>query len=455
MNQKATYVRKSSEQIPIENSTGELKAYHSSIIQVIADPHEVGLESAYHYFDNGLLVVKEGYVTDIGDYADVIGRQDNNIQIIDYRDKFITAGFVDTHIHYPQTGMIASYGEQLLDWLQNYTFPEEERFKDPEYALKVAKIFLDELLCNGTTTALVFGTVHKQSVDVFFQEAKQRNMRMIAGKVLMDRNAPDYLTDTAESGYLDSVELINKWHNSGRLSYAVTPRFAPTSSEAQLDIVGQLLREYPSVYMHTHLSENKQEIEWVKSLFPERKGYLDVYDHHQLLHPRSVFAHGVHLSDCECQRLAETGSAIAFCPTSNLFLGSGLFDLNRIESFGIRVGMGTDVGAGTTFSLMQTMSEAYKIMQLQQEKLHPIKSLYQATLGGAKALYLDDKIGSLEIGKEADFVVLEPKATTLMQFRMQQAKTLEEKLFVLMSLGDDRTVYATYVCGSLAYKSNS
>ncbi len=383
---------------------------------------------------------------------ETIAKHNGDMKMINYQDKIITAGFVDTHIHYPQTGMIASYGEQLLDWLENYTFPEEERFKDPEYAAKVAKIFLDELASNGTTTALVFGTVHKQSVDVFFQEAKRRDLRMICGKVLMDRNAPEYLTDTPGSGYQDSKDLIEKWHGNGRLSYAVTPRFAPTSSPEQLATVGQLLKEYPSVYMHTHLSENKQEIEWVKSLFPEREGYLDVYDHYGLLHQRSVFAHGVHLSDCECQRLSDTGSAIAFCPTSNLFLGSGLFDLTRLEEYGVRVGMGTDVGAGTSFSLMQTMSEAYKVMQLQQQKLHPVKSLYQATLGGAKALYLDDKIGSLEVGKEADFVVLEPNATTLMKFRMQQAKTLEEKLFVLMSLGDDRTVHATYINGNLAYK---
>lgn len=427
--------------------------YRSSIIQLVADPSEVGIEQAYRYFDDGLLVVENGLITDVGDYVETLAKQNGALEMVNYQDKIITAGFVDTHIHYPQTGMIASYGEQLLDWLENYTFPEEERFKDPVYAAKVAKIFLDELATNGTTTALVFGTVHKQSVDVFFQEAKRRNLRMIAGKVLMDRNAPDYLTDTPECGYQDSKELIEKWHDNGRLSYAVTPRFAPTSSPEQLDMVGKLLQEYPTVYMHTHLSENKQEIEWVKFLFPEREGYLDVYDHHGLLHPRSVFAHGVHLSDCECQRLSDTGSAIAFCPTSNLFLGSGLFDLNRIEEFGIRVGMGTDVGAGTSFSLMQTMSEAYKIMQLQQKKLHPMKSLYQATLGGAKALYLDDKIGSLEVGKEADFVVLEPNATTLMKFRMQQAKTLEEKLFVLMSLGDDRTVHATYIYGDLAYKA--
>jgi guanine deaminase len=431
--------------------TTQRKAYRASLLHSIADPKDVGLENSYQFFEDGMIVVENGHIVDIGSATDILARHTKPMKIKTYKDKLITSGFIDTHIHYPQTGMIASYGEQLLDWLENYTFPEERRFQNPIYALKVAKLFLDELASNGTTTALVFGTVHKESVDVFFGEAKRRNLRMICGKVLMDRNAPDYLTDTPESGYQASKELIEKWHNRGRLHYAVTPRFAPTSTPEQLAMVGKLLDEYPSVYMHTHLSENKKEIEWVLDLFPERDSYLDVYDHYGLLHKRSVFAHGIHLSDCECQRLADTESAIAFCPTSNLFLGSGLFKLNKMEDKGIRVGMGTDVGAGTSFSILQTMSEAYKIMQLQQEKLHPIKSLYLATLGGAKALHLEDKIGNLEVGKEADFVVLNLHATQLMRFRMNQATTLEEKLFVLMSLGDDRTVCETYIYGDLAY----
>jgi guanine deaminase len=431
--------------------TTQRKAYRASILHSIADPKDVGLENSYQFFEDGMIVVENGHIVDIGSATDILARHTKPMKIKTYKDKLITSGFIDTHIHYPQTGMIASYGEQLLDWLENYTFPEERRFKNPIYALKVAKLFLDELASNGTTTALVFGTVHKESVDVFFGEAERRNLRMICGKVLMDRNAPDYLTDTPESGYQASKELIEKWHNRGRLHYAVTPRFAPTSTPEQLAMVGKLLEEYPDVYMHTHLSENKKEIEWVLDLFPERESYLDVYDHYGLLHKRSVFAHGIHLSDCECQRLADTESAIAFCPTSNLFLGSGLFKLNKMEDKGIRVGMGTDVGAGTSFSILQTMSEAYKIMQLQQEKLHPIKSLFLATLGGAKALHLEDKIGNLEIGKEADFVVLDLHATQLMRFRMNQATTLEEKLFVLMSLGDDRTVCETYIYGDLAY----
>ncbi|OIN27910.1 guanine deaminase [Vibrio barjaei] len=431
--------------------TSQRKAYRASILHSIADPKDVGLENSYEFFEDGMIVVEHGHIIDIGSATDVLARHPKPLKVTTYKNKLITSGFIDTHIHYPQTGMIASYGEQLLDWLENYTFPEERRFKNPVYAHKVAKLFLDELASNGTTTALVFGTVHKESVDVFFEEAEKRKLRMIAGKVLMDRNAPDYLTDTPESGYQASKELIEKWHNRGRLLYAVTPRFAPTSTPEQLATVGKLLEEYPDVYMHTHLSENKKEIEWVLDLFPERESYLDVYDHYGLLHKRSVFAHGIHLSDCECQRLADTESAIAFCPTSNLFLGSGLFKLNKLEEHGVRVGMGTDVGAGTSFSILQTMSEAYKIMQLQQEKLHPLKSLYLATLGGAKSLHLEDKIGNLAVGKEADFVVLDLHATQLMRFRMKQATTLEEKLFVLMSLGDDRTVCETYIFGDKAY----
>lgn len=431
--------------------TTQRNAYRAAILHSIADPKDVGLENSYQFFDDGMIVVEDGHIIDIGETETVIARQPNDLKITEYEDKLITSGFIDTHIHYPQTGMIASYGEQLLDWLENYTFPEERRFKNPIYALKVARLFFDELASNGTTTALVFGTVHKESVDVFFGEAERRNLRMIAGKVLMDRNAPDYLTDTPESGYQASKELIERWHNRGRLLYAVTPRFAPTSTPEQLATVGKLLEEYPDVYMHTHLSENKKEIEWVLDLFPERDSYLDVYDHYGLLHKRSVFAHGIHLSDCECQRLADTESAIAFCPTSNLFLGSGLFKLPKLEEYGVRIGMGTDVGAGTSFSILQTMSEAYKIMQLQQEKLHPLKSLFLATLGGARSLHLEDKIGNLEVGKEADFVVLDLHATQLMRFRMNQAKTLEEKLFVLMSLGDDRTVCETFIYGDKAY----
>ena len=431
--------------------TSPVKAYRAAILHSIADPAVVGVEQSYEYFEDGLLVIDNGQVAKVGHAADLLPSL-KGVEITEYRDALITPGFIDTHIHYPQTGMIASYGEQLLDWLNTYTFPTEQQFADKAHASDVAGIFLKELLRNGTTTALVFGTVHKQSVDAFFEAAEALNLRMIAGKVLMDRNAPDYLTDTAESGYQESKALIERWHGKGRLHYAVTPRFAPTSSPEQLTLAGKLLGEYPDLYMHTHLSENRKEIEWVKALFPERKGYLDVYDHYKLIGARSVFAHGVHLCDDECKRLAETGSAVAFCPTSNLFLGSGLFDLNKLEAHGVRVGLGTDVGAGTSFSQLQSLNEAYKIMQLQGKKLDPFKSLYLATLGGANALYLDDKIGNFESGKDADFVVLDYNATPLISYRMQQAKTLDEKLFALTMLGDDRAVKETFAAGQSVHR---
>ena len=431
--------------------TSHVKAYRAAILHSIADPALVGDAQSYEYFEDGVLVVDNGHVAKVGHANDLLPTL-SGVEVIQYRDALITPGFIDTHIHYPQTGMIAAYGEQLLDWLNTYTFPTEKQFADPAHAADVANIFLKELLRNGTTTALVFASVHKQSVDAFFTASEALNLRMIAGKVMMDRNAPDYLTDTAQSSYDDSKELIERWHGKARLHYAVTPRFAPTSTPEQLTAAGKLLQEYDGLYMHTHLSENVDEIAWVKSLFPQQKGYLDVYDHFQLLSERSMFAHGVHLCDEECQRLAETGSAVSHCPTSNLFLGSGLFNLKQAEQFGVNVGLGTDVGAGTSFSMLQTLNEAYKVQQLQRNKLSPFKSLYLATLGGAQALRLDDKIGSFASGNDADFIVLDYHATPLLSYRLQQAKDLEEKLFVLMTIGDDRAVQETFAAGQSVHK---
>ncbi|WP_197984076.1 MULTISPECIES: guanine deaminase [unclassified Pseudomonas] len=428
------------------------KAYRAAIIHSIADPAEVAVEASYEYFEDGLMLVENGKILALGTAEDLLGTLTDDVEIVSYQDALITAGFIDTHIHLPQTGMVGSYGEQLLDWLNTYVFPCEKQFEDPEHSAQVADIFLKELLRNGTTTALVFGSRHKESVEALFSAAEKLNLRLIAGKVMMDRNAPDYLVDTAESSYVDSKALIERWHGKGRLHYAVTPRFAPTSTPEQLTLAGQLLTEYPDLYMQTHISENLKEVEWVKALFPERKNYLDVYDHFNLLGERSVFAHGVHLCDQECERLAETGSAIAFCPTSNFFLGSGLFNLPMAEKHKVNVGLGTDVGAGTSFSLLHTLNEAYKVMQLQGAKLSPFKSLYLATLGGARALRLEDKIGNLQPGSEADFVVLDFNATPLLSYRMSQATSIEEQLFVLMTLGDDRTVSETYSAGVLVHK---
>ncbi|MFC2971155.1 guanine deaminase [Azotobacter bryophylli] len=433
----------------------QTRAYRAALLHCLADPREVGGEASHEYFADGLLVVEDGRVVQLGDSGSLLPKLAAGVEVVEYADALIVPGFVDTHVHYPQMGVIGSYGTQLLDWLETYTFPAEGRFADPAHARDQAGLFLRELLRNGTTTALVFSTVHPQSVDAFFEAAEKLNLRMIAGKVLMDRNAPDYLTDTAESGYAQSRALIERWHGKGRLHYAVTPRFAPTSTPEQLRLAGQLLGEYPGLYLHTHLSENRQEIDWVRQLFPERSGYLDVYDHYRLLGARSVFAHGVHLCDEECRRLGETGSAVAFCPTSNLFLGSGLLDLARLEGHGVRVGLGTDIGGGTSFSQLHTLSDAYKVLQLQGQSLDPFKALYLATLGGARALYLDDRIGNLQPGKEADFVVLDYRATPLITHRLGEARTLAERLFALMILGDDRAVLETFAAGRSVHRRGS
>jgi len=307
-------------------------------------------------------------------------------------------------------------------------------------------------LRNGATTARMVGTVHPESVEAFFAASQARRMRMFAGKVLMDRKAQAYLKDTPQSGCDDSRALIERWHRNGRLSYAVTPRFALTSSAEQLARSGELLAEHAGLYRHTHLSESEEEVAQVLRLFPDRSSYLDVYDHFNLLGERSVFAHGVHLQDADCERLADTGSALAFCPSSNLFLGSGLFDLAKMESHQVNVGLGTDVGAGTSFSLLRTLNEAYKVQQLRQHSLSPLKSLYLATLGGARALRLQDRLGNFETGKEADFLVLDCHATPLLSYRMARAERIEERLFALMTLGDDRAVREAFVMGKSAFK---
>lgn len=430
-------------------SQPESHAYRARILHFLGEPADSG-EAAWQYFDDGALLVEQGYVRAVGPAEQML--QNFTGPVEDFSHHLIVPGFVDCHIHYPQTEMIAAYGEQLLSWLQNYTFPTEEKFSDPQYAASVAEFFLGELLRNGTTTALVFASVHPQAVNAFFNEAQKRNLCMIAGKVLMDRNTPADLCDTAEIGYQQSRELIRRWHGVGRLRYAVTPRFAITSTQQQLTKAAELLREFPDVYLHTHLAENLAEVDEVKHLFPEAEDYLDVYDKAGLLGRRSIFAHGIHLCDRECARLAQTHSVVAHCPTSNLFLGSGLFDMAKMRRFGVRVGMGTDVGAGTSFSLLRTMDEAYKVQQLRGDKLDPFRALYMATLGGARALDLDGRIGNFETGKEADFCVLDLQATPLLQFRLQHSRSLSDLLFVLQTLGDDRLISRTYAMGRCVHQ---
>lgn len=433
-----------------QKSLKAIRGNFLDIVKTVEQPEEI--ESHLRFIEDGLMLVRSGKVEWFGQWEEGKHLIPEGIRVRDYSGKMIVPGFIDTHIHYPQSEMVGAYGEQLLEWLNKHTFPAERRYNDIEYAREMSAFFIKQLLRNGTTTALVFGTVHPESVDALFEAAHNINMRMIAGKVMMDRNAPDYLLDTAETSYTQSKALIERWHRNGRLLYAITPRFAPTSTPEQLAMAQRLREEYPDTYLHTHLCENKDEIAWVKSLYPDRKNYLDVYHHYGLTGKNSVFAHCVHLEEQEWDCLRDSGSSIAFCPTSNLYLGSGLFNLKKAWHKQIKVGMGTDIGAGTTFNMLQTLNEAYKVMQLQGCRMSAYEAFYLATLGGAKALGLDDIIGNFNVGKEADFVVLEPTATPLQQLRYDNSVTLMDKLFVMMTLGDDRSIYRTYVDGQLVYE---
>ena len=432
------------------STSPQLTAIRGEIVHVLADPtHDA---RSLEHFADGVLIVRAGHVAECGPAPELLAKLPAGTPLADYRGKLILPGFVDTHVHYPQTDIIASHGEQLLEWLEKYTFPAEQRFADPAHAAEVAGFFCDELLRNGTTTAAAFATVHPASVDALFEAAQARRMRMITGKVLMDRNCPDFLRDSAETGYAASKALIERWHDRGRLLYAVTPRFAPTSTPAQMRLAGQLFREHPGVFLQSHLAENRAEVAWVAQLHPEARSYLDVYAHAGQLGMRAVFAHCLWLDDADRRRMAEAGAAMSFCPTSNLFLGSGLFDLRRAHELGVRVGLGTDVGGGTSFSMLQTLNEAYKVLQLGGQSLSAAGAFHLATLGGAHSLYLDDRIGNFMPGKEADFVVLDPRATPLLARRSAACATLEERLFALMMLGDDRAVAATHVMGTPAWR---
>ncbi|RLA32533.1 MAG: guanine deaminase [Gammaproteobacteria bacterium] len=423
------------------------KAFRAEILHCLGDPGEHADATQVEYFADGLLIVEDGYVAGLGDAETLLPGLADDIELIDQRGNLICPGFIDCHVHFSQVDIIASYGEQLLDWLNRYAYPAEQRFSDAQYADEVANFFTDELLRNGTTTALVFPTVHEESVDAIFSAASKRNMRLLSGKILMDQHCPESVRDDAESAYSVSRRLLEKWHGKGRLGYALTPRFAVTSSEAQLAAVGKLAAEFPDVHIHTHLAENHEEVDLIAKQFPWSRSYLDVYDHFGLVRERSVFAHCLHLDDMDREHMANSGSAIAFCPTSNLFLGSGLFDLRSARESGIRVGLATDVGGGTSLNMLRTMSEAYKVLHLESQSLPGFRALYLATLGAAEALYLDDKIGNFATGKEADFVVLNYAGAEITTRRLAKAGDIAEKLFALIMLGDDRNVSATHVMG--------
>lgn len=425
-----------------------LQAFKGSILFFTEDPDRIDPQQALTYYEEGMLLVEQGYIKTVGPFADLVKTLSHEVEITDYSNNLIIPGFIDTHIHYPQTDIIASYGKQLLEWLDKCAFPIEGRFNDADYAGEVADFFLQELLKNGTTTAQVMCTVHQQSAEILFQKALEKNLRLIAGKTLMNCNAPGYLLDDSSLGFDASLALIEKWHGQGRLSYAVTPRFAITSTESQLEKAAELLNSHIGLYLHTHLSENRAETEMVKTLFPWSRDYLDVYERHELVGHRTTFAHAIHLSQQETERIAVSEAAISFCPSSNLFIGSGLFNLENATKAGIPVGIGTDVGGGTSFSILKTLAEGYKVLQLQGQSFSALKAFYLATLGGAKALGLEEKIGSFLPGREADFTVLNFNATPLIERRVAMSKTLEERLFILMMLGDERSITETHIMGT-------
>jgi guanine deaminase len=437
--------------------TNGITALRGTIVTCRDDPFLTDPRKAFATVSDGVVLCRNGLIEAVGPAADIMPSLPAGTPVTHHEGCLIVPGFIDTHVHYVQTGMIASPGTQLLDWLDRYAFPAEMAFKDAAHAEAMARVFCDELLRNGTTTALVFCAVYPQSVDALFAEAERRGMRMIAGKVLMDRNAPGALRDSAQQGYDDSKALIARWHGRGRSLYAITPRFAGTSTPAQLDAAGSLWREHPDVRVQTHIAENRREIEWTAELFPSRKNYLDIYDHHGLIGRRAVLAHGVHLSEDELCRCHESGTAIAHCPTSNLFLGSGLFQAGKAKDRKrpVEVGLGTDIGGGTSFSLLTTMGAAYEVAQLNGRTLSAVEAFYLATLGGARALALEDRIGSIAPGREADLAVLDPKATPLLALRNARADSIEDVLFALMILGDDRAVRATYVAGTPAHQRDA
>ena len=425
----------------------EPRILRGQTLRFVADPF-TDPEAALRHEADGAVLLSGGRIAALGPAAEILAAHPG-VPVEDWRGHLLMAGFIDTHVHYPQMPIIASYGKQLLDWLNDYTFPAELAFADPAHAAAIAGQFLDELARNGTTTASVYCTVHPQSVDAFFAAAAARDMRMAAGKVLMDRHAPPGLTDDAQRGHDDSAALIARWHGKGRATYVVTPRFAVTSTPAQLQAAGALWHAHPGTLMQTHADENHNEIAWVGRLFPEAPDYLGVYEQYGLVGPGANFGHCIHLTAREIAMLRATGSGISHCPTSNLFIGSGLFDMAglRAGAAAVSVGLGTDVGGGSSFSMFATMKAAYEVAQLRGHSLHPAQAFWLATIGGARLLQMEAQVGNLAPGMEADIIVLDPASRPLLAQRTARASGLADLLFALMILGDDRAVRATYAAG--------
>lgn len=430
------------------------EAHRGALLHFLDDPGNQPdpVAGSLEHIEDGLLVVYEGKVLATGDASVLLPRLPAGTPVTEWHDRLLVPGFIDTHVHMPQLGVMASYGTQLLDWLETYTFPHEARFRDGDWAQAEAQRFTDLLLAHGTTSGLVFCTSHPTSVNALFEAAEDRGMGLTAGKVMMDRHAPDDLTDTTQGSYDDSLALLEKWHRHGRQGYAITPRFAATSSPEQLALAGKLAKDHPDVMVQTHWAENTGEIQWISELFPERSSYLDVYDHYGLLGDHTVLAHGIHIDNWDRSRLAKTGTRIAFCPTSNTFLGSGLFDFRCARESGVTVGLASDVGGGTSLSMLATMAEAYKVCRLRGQTLTPWQAFYLTTLGNARVLHQDGETGSFQPGRYADFVVLDPGATPALDMKQVYTTTLAETLFSLMILGDDRTIAATAVAGEVRYR---
>jgi guanine deaminase len=423
-----------------------VKILRGRVLSFLAEPKGPDDTESYRYIEDGAVIVAEGKVVMVGEFDAAKANRPGH-EIIDHRPNLIVPGFIDTHIHYPQMQVVGSYASALLEWLNTYTFPEESRFGDGDYAARIAGVFFDELIRNGTTTTAAYCTTHPASVDAFFTEAASRNMLMLGGKVMMDRNAPEALLDTPKSAYDDSKALIARWHGKGRALYAISPRFAITSSPAQMEAVETLAREHPDLHIQTHASENLAEVELARELYPNLPDYIGIYERYHLLGPKTLLGHCIHLSHRETQVLSESGTVAVFCPTSNLFIGSGMFDYQRLRLHGVRVAVATDIGGGTSYSMLRTLDEGYKVLQLRGQRLNPLQSFYMMTLGNARALSLEGRVGALTPGADADIVVLDVRATPQLDMRMEAVGSLVEELFLLQTCGDDRAVAETYVAG--------
>jgi guanine deaminase len=429
----------------VKHDPQSVKIIRGRVLTFVEEPRSPDHTASYRYIEDGAVVVgADGRIVMVGEFKPNAAAHH---EVIDHRPHLILPGFIDPHIHYPQMQVVGSYAGGLLEWLNTYTFVEEQKFAAPEHARRIAGLFFDALLQHGTTTAAAYCTVHPQSVDAFFTEAEKRNMLMVGGKVMMDRNAPQALLDTAQSGYDDTKAGIAKWHGRGRAHYAITPRFAITSSPAQLEAAETLAREHPDLHIQTHVSENMAEIHFANELYPNHGDYVGIYEKYHLLGPKTLLGHCIHLSHRETEVLCDTKAVAVFCPTSNLFIGSGLFDYDRLHSHGVRIAVATDIGGGTSYSMLRTLDEGYKVMQLRQQRLNPLRSFYHMTLGNARAMGLDDRIGSIAGGMDADLVVLDSRATPQTQLRMETVESLVNELFLLQTCGDDRAIVETYVMG--------